>query len=178
MPQRTLVLQRERGAVQKRNLQDAGDSEPLSNLLGRLEIQGGGEGDPAALSTVGCWYLPGWGSAMQQARVFQQSRGPCIRWERQELSLLQKGLMPQPQGCTHVLRYEDHCSPWSATRRPCMVDGATSGDRLGALPPFHLTAGSRLGYEEHGSLFYLPRLDSINIFKCPENLQNQCNKTA
>lgn len=54
MPQRTLVLQRERGAVQKRNLQDAGDSEPLSNLLGRLEIQGGGEGDPAALSTVGC----------------------------------------------------------------------------------------------------------------------------
>lgn len=37
------MLQRERGAVQKRKLQDAGDSEPLSNLLGRLEIQGGGK---------------------------------------------------------------------------------------------------------------------------------------
>ena len=43
MSRRTLVLQRERGAVQKRKLQDAGDSEPLSNLLGRLEIQGGGK---------------------------------------------------------------------------------------------------------------------------------------
>ena len=48
------MLQRERGAVQKRKLQDAGDSEPLSNLLGRLETQGGGKDDPAALSTVGC----------------------------------------------------------------------------------------------------------------------------
>ena len=57
-----------------------------------------------------------------------------------------------------------------------MVDGATSGDRLGALLSFHLTVGSRLGCEEHESLFYLPQLDSINIFKCPENLQNQYNK--
>ena len=53
MLQQTLVLQRERGAVQKRKLQDPGDSEPLSNLLGRLEIQGGGKDEPAALSTAG-----------------------------------------------------------------------------------------------------------------------------
>lgn len=52
MLQRTLVLQRERGAVQKRKLQDPGDSEPLSNLLGRLEIQGGGKDEPAACGAV------------------------------------------------------------------------------------------------------------------------------
>ena len=51
-----------------------------------------------------------------------------------------------------------------------MVDGATSGDRLGALLSFHLTVGSRLGCEEHESLFYLPRLDSINI----SNVQKIC----
>lgn len=55
---------------------------------------------------------------------------------------------------------------------PAVVDEVTSGDRLGALPPLHLTAGSRLGCKEHGSLFYFPQLDSTNIFKCPENLQN------
>lgn len=78
MSQRTLVLQRERGAVWKRRLQDAGDSEPPSNLLGRLEIQGGGEDDPAALSTVACQHLQGWGSAMKQVRVSPQSRGSGI----------------------------------------------------------------------------------------------------
>lgn len=122
-----------KGAVQKRKLQDPGDSEPLSNLLGRLEIQGGCKDDPAALSTAGWWHLLGWGSMMQQARVFQQSRGPCISWERQELSLLQKGLMPQPRGCTHVLRYEDHCSPWSVTWRPCSRWGDIRG-QAGSTP--------------------------------------------
>lgn len=44
------MLQRERG--QFRKAAGPGDSEPLSSLLGRLEIQGGCK-DNAALSTAG-----------------------------------------------------------------------------------------------------------------------------
>lgn len=129
--------------------------------------------DPAALSTAGCWHLQGWGSAMQQVRVFPQSRGSCISWERQELSLLQKGVMPRPPGCTMALGMR------TTAVHGLPPEGPAWGDirgQTGSTPAFPSDCRQQAGLWRAWILFYFPRLDSMNIFKCPENLQKQCNK--
>lgn len=130
----------------------------------RLCLQRGGDtcrGGEVWCSKPGCFNkaeAPVWAERDRNCHCFR--KGWCHNPEAAPLSLGMRttvvhGLLPEG---------------------PAVVDEATSGDRLRALPPLHLTAGSRLGCKEYGSLFYFPRLDSTNIFKCPENLQNQCNK--